>query len=162
MESLRTPVFSQRPFPKPEGKAIDLPPCPDTCVGAKAHYVRLQGQGADPSMGLSPSQTVGGPGEASFLGCHPTPPCPQEQFWPRLSIQELMPKLTRPASPLPVRAPLGAAELLVWLSGLRRCGEASSSCFASLHFTGEKRLRFSVLHPHPFPLLRMLCLPPEE
>ena len=30
--------------------------------------------------------------EKPAIGCHPTPPCPQEQFWPRLSIQELMPK----------------------------------------------------------------------
>lgn len=75
MESLRTPVFSQRPFLKPEGKAIDLPPRPDTCVGAKASYVCLRGQGADPSMGLSPSQTVGGPGEASYR-LSPNPPLP--------------------------------------------------------------------------------------
>lgn len=88
------PVFSPRPFPKPEGEAVDLPPRPDPCGGAQAHSVRLQGQGADPSMGLSPSQTVGGPGEASYrLPPAPRPPpCPQEQFWPRLSIQELMPK----------------------------------------------------------------------
>lgn len=46
---------------------------------------------------------------------------------------------------------------MVQLSGVQRCREASSSCFASLE---TSHLRFSVLHPVPFPLLSTLCLCP--
>lgn len=102
MELPRTPVFSQKPSLKPERESIDPPTHPNTWTGAKAHYIHLQSQSADPSNGLSPKPSYWQPGR-SRTGC-----------------------------PGPAPGSQGLAELMRQLSEPPRCMEASNSCFASL------------------------------
>ena len=159
-QGARTPVFSQKPFLKPEREAIDPPTHPNTWTGAKVHYIHLQGQEADPSMGLSPSQTVGSPREASYR-LSPSPLALRGSFGPDSASrsQSWRQDQTRPASPFPGGAPPGRCR------GDRAAVRAASlqgSLKLLLRFAGDKHLRFSVLHPHPFPLLRTLCFCPRR
>ena len=89
--------------------------------------------------------------EKPAIGCHPNPPpCPHGQFWPRLSIQELIPKPDEASQSSSCGGPPGSCRtvgLAIWAASLWRSSKLLL-CFASLHW----RQASQVLCPPPAPL----------